>query len=66
MPKLTDKQRLDYLELMATGIIEKKNSTARGHHWPWTLHFNLMEKTPEFVSLREAIDYLANKYPFSC
>ena len=61
MPKLTDKQRLDYLELMASGIIEKK-STARGYHW--TVHFNLMEKTPEFDSLRDAIDYLANKYPF--
>lgn len=61
---MTDKQRLDLLEQFGTGILEKKHSTARGHHWPWTIKFSNHEKTPEFETLREAIDYLGEKHPY--
>lgn len=61
---MTDKQRLDLMEEFGTGVIEKKHSTSRGCHWPWTIKMVGKEKTPEFDTLREAIDYLGKKHSY--
>lgn len=58
--KITDKERLDYLNNIGTGKLIKQFSQDRGAFWPWTLKEESKSISPEFNDIRDAIDWCIN------
>lgn len=59
---MTDKDRIDYLDGLPVSSISRAVSDTEHRFWfPWTLKIAARGETPQFQTVREAIDFAAKR-----